>query len=164
MNMVKGALKRFWTRARGLGGRKRGRGGDEGEKGAEARGDGGGAPWRLIPLGGALAASAVEKARAAMVALVRSRYTVLAAAAIPFGAVLLSFNSAALPAARREHGHESLNFTFAPPFGVVFNGKRMATRRLPDYDSEIGKSPSQPRSSRLGRERGSSPFLGRFIL
>ena len=57
MNRVKGALKRFWTRARGLGGRKRGRGGDEGEKGAEARGDVGGAPWRLIPLGGALAAS-----------------------------------------------------------------------------------------------------------
>ena len=41
------------------GARKRGRGGDEGEKGAEARGDGGGAPWRLIPLGGALAAAAV---------------------------------------------------------------------------------------------------------
>jgi len=38
-----------------------------------------------------------------------------------------------LPAARREHGHESLNFTFAPPAGVVFNGKCMVTRRLPDY-------------------------------
>ena len=59
MNKAKNALKRFWTRARGLGGRKRGRGGDEGEKGAEARGDGGGAPWRLIPLGGALAASVI---------------------------------------------------------------------------------------------------------
>ena len=59
MNRVKGALKRFWARARGIGGRKRGRGGDEGEKGAKARGDGGGAPWRLIPLGGALVASVV---------------------------------------------------------------------------------------------------------
>ena len=39
-----------------------------------------------------------------------------------------------LPAARREVGHESLNFTFAPPAGVVFDGKCMATRRLPDYD------------------------------
>ena len=39
-----------------------------------------------------------------------------------------------LPADRREFGHESLNFTFAPPFGAVFNGKCMATRRLPDYE------------------------------
>ena len=39
-----------------------------------------------------------------------------------------------LPADRREIGHESLNFTFAPPVGVVFNGKCMATRQLPDYD------------------------------
>ena len=39
-----------------------------------------------------------------------------------------------LPAERREVGHESLNFTFAPPVGVVFNGKCMATRQLPDYD------------------------------
>ena len=39
-----------------------------------------------------------------------------------------------LPEDRREIGHESLNFTFAPPAGVVFNGKCMATRRLPDYD------------------------------
>ena len=39
-----------------------------------------------------------------------------------------------LPADRREVGHESLNFNFAPPAGVVFNGKCMATRRLPDYD------------------------------
>ena len=38
-----------------------------------------------------------------------------------------------LPAARREIGHESLNFTFAPPAGVVFAGKCMATRPLPDY-------------------------------
>ena len=43
-------------------------------------------------------------------------------------------NVADLPADRREVGHESLNFTFAPPFGVVFDGKCMATRRLPDYD------------------------------
>ena len=40
-----------------------------------------------------------------------------------------------LPAERREFGHESLNFTFAPPEGVVFNGKCMATRPLPDYDT-----------------------------
>ena len=59
MNRVKDALKGFWTRARGLGGRKRGRGGDEGEKKAKARGDGSRALWRLIPLGGALAASVV---------------------------------------------------------------------------------------------------------
>ena len=43
-------------------------------------------------------------------------------------------NVADLPPASREVGHESLNFTFAPPAGVVFNGKCMATRRLPDYD------------------------------
>ena len=42
-----------------------------------------------------------------------------------------------LPADRREVGHESLNFTFAPPAGVVFDGKCMATRRLPDYDIAI---------------------------
>ena len=39
-----------------------------------------------------------------------------------------------LPEDRREIGHESLNFTFAPPAGVVFNGKCMATRQLPGYD------------------------------
>ena len=38
-----------------------------------------------------------------------------------------------LPAARRDAGHESLNFTFAPPDGVVFGGKCMARRILPDY-------------------------------
>ena len=38
-----------------------------------------------------------------------------------------------LPAARRDAGHESLNFTFAPPAGVVFGGKCMARRILPDY-------------------------------
>ena len=53
MNRVKGALRRFWTRARGLA--KRRGGGDEKPK---ARG-GGGVLWRLIPLGGALAASVV---------------------------------------------------------------------------------------------------------
>ena len=55
------------------------------------------------------------------------------------GRFFLSVHPAAaadLPADRRAHGHESLNFTFAPPFGVVFNGKCMATRRLPDYDIE----------------------------
>ena len=39
-----------------------------------------------------------------------------------------------LPADRREIGHESLNFDFAPPAVAVFNGKCMANRRLPDYD------------------------------
>ena len=38
-----------------------------------------------------------------------------------------------LPEDRREIGHESLNFTFAPPAGVIFDGKCMATRQLPDY-------------------------------
>ena len=41
-----------------------------------------------------------------------------------------------LPTERRELGHESLNFDFVPPHGVAFNGKCMATRRLPDYDIE----------------------------
>ena len=40
-----------------------------------------------------------------------------------------------LPEDRREIGHESLNFTFAPPAGVVFDGKCMANRRLPDYET-----------------------------
>ena len=52
MNRVKGALKRFWTRARGLA-KRRGGGGEK----PKARG--GGVLWRLIPLGGALVASAV---------------------------------------------------------------------------------------------------------
>ena len=43
-------------------------------------------------------------------------------------------NIADLPADRRAIGHESLNFDFAPPAGVAFDGKCMATRRLPDYD------------------------------
>ena len=42
-------------------------------------------------------------------------------------------NPADLPENRRELGHESLNFDFVPPHGVVFNGKCMATRQLPDY-------------------------------
>ena len=53
MNRVKGALRRIWTRARGLA-KRRGGGGDK----PKARG-GGGVLWRLIPLGGALAASVV---------------------------------------------------------------------------------------------------------
>ena len=52
MNRVKGALKRFWTRARGLA-KRRGGGGDK----PKARGSG--VLRRLIPLGGALAASVV---------------------------------------------------------------------------------------------------------
>ena len=43
-------------------------------------------------------------------------------------------NIADLPAERRELGHESLNFDFEPPHGVVFNGKCMATIQLPDYE------------------------------
>ena len=39
-----------------------------------------------------------------------------------------------LPEDRREIGHESLNFTFAPPAGAIFDGKCMATRQLPDYE------------------------------
>ena len=39
-----------------------------------------------------------------------------------------------LPAERRGDGHDSLNFAFAPPAGVFFGGKCMATRPLPDYD------------------------------
>ncbi len=42
-------------------------------------------------------------------------------------------NERDLPAEMREGGHESLNFTFAPPLGAVFNGKCMASRGLPDY-------------------------------
>ena len=38
-----------------------------------------------------------------------------------------------LPPERREIGHDSLNFDFAPPIGAIFNGKCMANRRLPDY-------------------------------
>ena len=41
-----------------------------------------------------------------------------------------------LPPHRREAGHWSLNFDFAPPIGAVFNGKCMATRQLPDYEIE----------------------------
>ena len=52
MNRVKGALKRFWTRARGLA-KRRGGGGEK------PKSRGGGVLWRLIPLGGALAASVV---------------------------------------------------------------------------------------------------------
>ena len=56
MKMAKNALKRFWTRARGI--VRRGRGGDEVES-PKSRGDGDGFPWRLIPLACALAASVV---------------------------------------------------------------------------------------------------------
>ena len=43
-------------------------------------------------------------------------------------------NAADLPPERRELGHDSRNFSFEPPHGVVFNGKCMATRQLPDYE------------------------------
>ena len=55
MKKAKDTLRRFWTRARGLVGRKRG--GDGG--GEREKSPGGGALWRLIPLAAALAASAV---------------------------------------------------------------------------------------------------------
>ena len=45
-------------------------------------------------------------------------------------------DAADLPADRRAIGHESLNFTFAPPAGAIFGGKCMAIRRLPDYAIE----------------------------
>ena len=55
-----------------------------------------------------------------------------------------------LPADRRESGHESLNFDFAPPAGAVFNGKCMATRRLPDYSiSKIETGQWMPGGERL---------------
>ena len=54
MNRAKNALKRFWTRARGIAGR----GGDEDES-PKTRGGDDGFPWRLIPLACALAASVV---------------------------------------------------------------------------------------------------------
>ncbi len=41
-----------------------------------------------------------------------------------------------LPADRRELGHASLNFDFAPPTGAVFNGKCMAKVKLPEYGIE----------------------------
>ena len=43
-------------------------------------------------------------------------------------------NARDLPADMRERGHESLNFTFAPPVGAFFNGKCLASRGLPDYE------------------------------
>ena len=43
-------------------------------------------------------------------------------------------DAADLPAERRDAEHESLNFDFFPPRGVIFNGKCMATIQLPDYE------------------------------
>ena len=43
-------------------------------------------------------------------------------------------DAADLPADRRDAGHESLNFDFAPPFGIILDGKCMARRLLPDYE------------------------------
>ena len=55
-----------------------------------------------------------------------------------------------LPAGRREIGHESLNFDFVPPHGVVFNGKCMATRQLPDYEiAKIETGQDAPGGERL---------------
>ena len=59
-------------------------------------------------------------------------------------------NADDLPAERREIGHESLNFDFVPPHGVVFNGKCMATRRLPDYEiAKIATGQDAPGGGRL---------------
>ena len=55
MKKVKYALRRFWTRARGLARRKRG--GDGGEK--KSQSPGGNVLWRLIPLAASLAAAGV---------------------------------------------------------------------------------------------------------
>ena len=55
-----------------------------------------------------------------------------------------------LPAERREIGHESLNFDFAPPAGVIFNGKCMITRQLPSYAIErIQTGQDAPGGARL---------------
>ena len=55
-----------------------------------------------------------------------------------------------LPEDRRDAGHESLNFDFAPPHGAAFNGKCMATRRLPDYEiSKISTGQWIPGGERL---------------
>ena len=43
-------------------------------------------------------------------------------------------DAADLPANRRRLGHESLNFDFISSLGAAFNGKCMATIRLPDYE------------------------------
>ena len=59
-------------------------------------------------------------------------------------------NADDLPAERREIGHESLNFDFEPPHGVVFNGKCMATRQLPDYEiAKIETGQDAPGGGRL---------------
>ena len=59
-------------------------------------------------------------------------------------------DAADLPAERREIGHESLNFSFEPPHGAVFNGKCMATRQLPDYEIDrIETGQDAPGAGRL---------------
>ena len=59
-------------------------------------------------------------------------------------------DAADLPAERRGIGHESLNFDFVPPHGVVFNGKCMATRQLPDYEiANIETGQDAPGGGRL---------------
>ena len=59
-------------------------------------------------------------------------------------------DAADLPAARREIGHESLNFDFVPPHGAVFNGKCMATIQLPDYEiAKIETGQDAPGGGRL---------------
>ena len=59
-------------------------------------------------------------------------------------------NAADLPAERREIGHESRNFDFVPPHGVIFNGKCMATIQLPDYEiAKIETGQDAPGRGRL---------------
>ena len=54
-----------------------------------------------------------------------------------------------LPPARRELGHESLNFDFAQ-YGAAFGGKCMITRQLPDYPIErIKTGQDAPSGERL---------------
>ena len=62
-------------------------------------------------------------------------------------------DAADLPAARRELGHESLNFDFVPPHGAIFNGKCMAARQLPDYEiDKIATGQDAPDAGRLWTE------------
>ena len=59
-------------------------------------------------------------------------------------------DAADLPAERRALGHESLNFDFVPPHGVVFNGKCMATIQLPDYEiAKVETGQDSPDAGRL---------------
>ena len=59
-------------------------------------------------------------------------------------------DAADLPENRRGIGHESRNFDFVPPHGVMFNGKCMATIQLPDYEiAKIATGQDAPDAGRL---------------